>query len=68
MRVYTPKSPGYLRARAYTNYIDGAWSSDNNLITTVPGKDGLVTVPNSERLSEKVYEGVLAFKTFWYQS
>jgi transglutaminase-like putative cysteine protease len=66
MRVYTPKTPGYLRAQAYLKYLDGAWAIVADKAPEGATKGGASS--NVERLSEKQHEGVLSFKTFWYQA
>ncbi len=68
MRVYTPKTPGYLRAQAYEKYSNGAWetATDNPNPQGKAVKEGGAG-SNVERLNSKAYEGVLSFKTFWYK-
>lgn len=66
MRVYTKKVPGYLRARAYLRYQDGGWSGAEKK-NVDPTTKGGGKVEDRERLSEKKYDGVISYKTFWYR-
>ena len=54
LRVVSKNVPGYLRGHAYTDYRSGRWLETGD--------------QNARQLKNKTYSGMLAFKTFFFET